>query len=49
MISTFEIEATPPTLYLTPLFNEQIKVILWEGRAVAGCDVSVKNDMMGAY
>ena len=49
VISAFEIEATLPTLYLTPSFNEQIKVALQEGRAVAGCDASVKNDIIGAY
>ena len=44
-----KIEVFPPTQYLTPLFNEQIKQVLREGRVVAGCDTSVKNNMIGAY
>ena len=49
IISIFEIEATLPTILRVLLFNVQIKQVLSTGRAVARCDASVKNDMMGAY
>ena len=49
IISIIEIEVFLPTLYLAPLFNKQIKQVLREGKVVAGCNTSVKNNIMGAY
>ena len=49
IISIFEIEATLPTILRVLPFNVQIKQVLSTGRAVAGCDASVKNNVMGVY
>ena len=49
VISTFNVEATPPTKILAPPFNDHIKRIIETGNAVAGCNISVKNNIMGAY
>ena len=49
IISTFEIEATPPNEYLASTFNEQIKIALQEGKVIAEYNASVKNNMMGYW
>ena len=49
IISIFEIETILPIILRVPSFNIQIKQVLSIGRAVARCDASVKNDVMGAY
>ena len=49
VISVFNIEVHPLTTILAPLFNSQIKKALQNGRVVAGCNTSVKNDIMRVY
>ena len=49
LISVFDIEAHPPTIILVPLFNSHIKEALINGRAIAGYNTSVKNNIMGVY
>jgi len=44
-----EIEAFPPSTILLPLFSNQIKEAIENGKPFVGCDVSVKNNVMGVY
>ena len=48
VVSRFIIEASLPTQILTPLFLIEIANLLRINQAVTGCNVSMKNDMIGA-
>ena len=49
IISDFEVEANLLSTILLPPFNNQLKEAIEAEKAVAGCNASVKDDMMGAY